>query len=269
MELHVVLPAESPAMDPSRLTEFARRAEDLGYEAVWLPDHPLPPEDFGPTYGGVHDPLVALSYLAAATDRIRLGTSVLILPLRDPFVVAKQAATLDRLSGGRFTLGVGIGWERREFTALGADFAARAARTDEAIRLMRHLWETGRGPFDGAHYRFSTGVFEPRPVHVPILVGGMSEAALARAAELADIWQSVPTTPEHFTELAATLRRLASRPIGTGARAMWKREWEKDPGLMAAELAEWEAAGADHLAVWFGEHEETVHRMTALAAARG
>jgi len=137
VRLDVVLPNEAADADPRRLADLARQAEELGYDTAWLPDHLLPPAEYGPVYGGVYEPLVTMGWLAAATTRIRFGTSVLVLPLRSPFAVAKQAATLHRLSGGRVVLGVGIGWDEREFTAVGADFRTRAARTDEGLRLLR------------------------------------------------------------------------------------------------------------------------------------
>ena len=262
MRLHVVLPDESPATDPARIADLAVLAEELGYGGVWLPDHLLPPAPYGPVYGGVHEPLVTLAHIAARTSRIRLGTSVLVVPLRDPFTLAKQAATLDRLSGGRFVLGVGIGWDRTEFAAVGADYADRAGRTDETLELLRHLYEKGGGPFQGERFAFETGVFEPRPGggRVPVMVGGMSDAALRRAARYADVWQSVPVTPDGFAPLAARVRELAGRPIEVGARTRWSE------GL-AAELPDWERTGADHLAVHFEDVPETADRMRELAAA--
>src|SRR5690606_5509667 len=128
MDLQIVLPDESPAVDAQRVIDLGVEAERLGYETAWLPDHLLPPRDYGETYGGVYEPLVTLTYLAARTSRIRLGTSVLVLPMRSPFVVAKQAATLHELSGARFVLGVGIGWDRTEFESVDADFTTRGAR---------------------------------------------------------------------------------------------------------------------------------------------
>ena len=130
VELQVVLPDESATMPPERLVELAIAAEDLGYGTAWLPDHLLPPGEFGSTYGGVYEPLVTIGYLAARTTRIRFGTSVLVLPLRSPYVVAKQAATLHRLSGERIVLGLGAGWAKEEFAAVGAVFEERGRRTD-------------------------------------------------------------------------------------------------------------------------------------------
>ncbi|MFF5260676.1 TIGR03619 family F420-dependent LLM class oxidoreductase [Actinomadura viridis] len=262
MRLHAVLPNETPQAGPDRIVDLAVLAEELGFAGVWLPDHLLPPAPYGPVYGGVYEPLVTLAHISARTSRIRMGTSVLVLPLRDPFTVAKQAATLDRLSGGRFVLGVGIGWDRAEFGAVGADYADRAGRTEEAIRLIRHLHDRGGGPFEGERFGFGTGVFEPRPGggRVPIMVGGMSDAALRRAARHADMWQSVDTTPERFAEPAARFRDAAGRPVEAGARTGWRDD-------LAAELPAWERAGADHLAVHFGDAAEAPARMEALRRA--
>ncbi|MFF4835671.1 LLM class flavin-dependent oxidoreductase [Streptomyces sp. NPDC001315] len=164
--------------------------------------------------------MVTMGWLAAATTRIRCGTSVLVLPMRNPFVAAKQVATLHRLSGARITLGVGIGWDADEFTAVGADFGSRAARTDEAIALLRHLFTTGRGPFEGRWYGFETGVFEPRPNGpVPVMTGGVTDAALRRAAKFADIWQGVGLDPTAFGERLAYLRASTNgRTVYPGTR---------------------------------------------------
>ncbi len=267
MHLQVVLPNESIDVEPEQIATLARRAEQLGYGAVWLPDHLLPPADYGTTYGGVYEPLVTLSYIAASTTRIGLGTSVLLVALRNPFAVAKQAATLDRLSHGRLTLGVGLGWDRDEFAGVGADFSDRAGRTDEALRLMRHLFRAGSGPFEGKRFGFVTGVFAPRPSDgLRIMVGGTSDGALRRAARVADVWQSPPIPPQAFAELAARLRSRAERTIEAGARAEWA-----DPGTSLGAIVEraraFDAAGADHLAVWFGGLDGFEDRMTALADA--
>ncbi|MFC3997492.1 TIGR03619 family F420-dependent LLM class oxidoreductase [Nocardiopsis sediminis] len=266
--LDAVLPTESATLDPWAVVGLARRAEELGYRSVWLPDHPLPPHGYGNGYGGALEPMVLLTAIAAATERIGVGTSVLILPLRDPFLLAKQAATLDRLAPGRLTLGVGTGWEAREFAALGADFADRGGRTDEALRLIRHLHTAGRGPFTGDRYGFTTGVFAPVPAApVPIMVGGTSAPALRRAARHADVWQGVALDPDGFAERAAAVREMAGRPIGAGTRT------ELLPGGSAAEVAEtvraFTRAGADHVAVWFGPEEGFAGRMADLAREAG
>jgi probable F420-dependent oxidoreductase len=263
MRLHAVLPNESTAVQPERIVELAVLAEEYGIDTVWLPDHLLPPEGYGQTYGGVYEPLVTLTAIASATRRVRLGTSVLVLPMRNPFVVAKQTATLDRLSRGRVLLGVGIGWDDVEFGSVGADFATRARRTDEAIRLLRHLFDVGHGPFEGEHYAFDAGVFEPRPTrHLPIVVGGNSDGALRRAARLADGWQSVHIGPDVFARKRDALRRNAN--IETGARAAWD-----ETGLegLVRRAHDFDAAGADYLAVSLGEIDAWATRLTAFTRA--
>lgn len=262
----VVLPDESPDMPPRVLTDLALRAEELGADALWLPDHLLPPGPYGTTFGGVYEPLVTLAHLAARTDRVRLGTSVLVAPMRDPFTLAKQAATLHALSGGRFVLGVGVGWSREEFAAVGADFAARGARTDEALRLLRHLFE-GEGPFEGRFHSYAHGVFEPRPASpLPVTVGGASERALARAAALGDAWQGVGLDAAGFARRRDRLRELTSRPVRAQTRIAWaggEAEFERAADLYRALAAE----GADAVAVWFGDWEGFGGRMERFAAA--
>jgi probable F420-dependent oxidoreductase len=258
MRLDVVLPNETADADPRRLADLARRAEDLGYGTAWLPDHLLPPAPYGPVYGGVLEPLVTIGWLAAATGRLRFGTSVLVLPLRSPFVVAKQVATLHRLTGGRTVLGVGIGWDAEEFAAVGADFPGRAARTDDGLALLRHLFTRGQGPYEGRRYGFGRGVFEPRPGGpVPVMTGGTSDAALRRAGRYADLWQGVGLGPERFRARAAYLRaQAAGRTVSPGTRIDCTG---RDGGTVAraADTArELAAAGAEHLAVHFGDPDD-------------
>jgi probable F420-dependent oxidoreductase len=266
VDLEVVLPDESLAMAPETLVALAEEAERLGYRTAYLPDHLLPPAPYGDTYGGVYEPLVTLAHLAALTSTIRLGTSVLVLPMRSPFVVAKQVATLDRLSGGRAVLGVGVGWDAEEFGAVGADFATRGARTDEDIRLLRHLFRGG-GPFRGRFHDVPQGVFAPVPERpVPIMVGGSSGAALRRTAELADEWQGVGLAPGDFADRVARLRALTDRPIRLGSRIAW-RGGRAGLGAAVREAHALADAGADAVAVWFGEVDGAAERMAEFAAA--
>lgn len=268
VKLQVVLPNEDAGADPRRLVDLARQAEDLGYDTAWLPDHLLPPAEYGPVYGGVLEPLVTMGWLAAATTRIRFGTSVLVLAMRNPFVVAKQVATLHRLSGGRITLGVGIGWDAREFAAVGADFGSRAARTDEAVALLRHLFTAGTGPFAGRWYGYEAGVFEPRPDGpVPVMTGGVTGAALRRAAAYADVWQGLGLAPAAFGERVARLRDLAGdRTVSPGTRIEWQGP-DHTAGEAARSAEAFRAAGAEHLAVHFGDPDGYARRMAAFARA--
>ncbi|MEU2868899.1 TIGR03619 family F420-dependent LLM class oxidoreductase [Streptomyces olivoreticuli] len=267
MDLHVVLPDESAAMPVSQLVELSQEAESLGFAGVWLPDHLLPPAEYGPSYGGVYEPLMTLAHLAAVTTRVTLGTSVLVLPLRDPLLVAKQAATLAHLSDGRFVLGAGAGWEPYEFAAANSDFTDRGSRTTAALRLIRHLHTHGGGPYRDEHHSFDErAVFRPVPERpVPFLIGGNSDAALRRAARIGDMWQAVHLPPEEFAVRRDRLRELAGDRVSAGARDSWT-----DDGQPVEEVARrvhaWELAGAEHLGLFFGPAEGFGRRLRALAA---
>jgi alkanesulfonate monooxygenase SsuD/methylene tetrahydromethanopterin reductase-like flavin-dependent oxidoreductase (luciferase family) len=250
VELQVVLPDESATMRPERLVELAIAAEDLGYGTAWLPDHLLPPGEFGPTYGGVYEPLVTIGYLAARTSRIRFGTSVLVLPIRSPYVVAKQAATLHRLSGERVVLGIGAGWAKAEFAAVGAVFEERGRRTDESLGIIRDLFEG----------RDRGGVFEPKlRAPLPLMIGGTTVPALRRAARYGDEWQGLNLDGAGFAAAVERLRSFGDRPIKVGTRLDWSGG---DPGPVVASAHELVDAGAETLAVSFGDETSAVDRMT-------
>lgn len=267
MRIEVVLPNESAAMSPDTLIELARRADELGFTAAWLPDHLLPPESFGATFGGVYDPLVTIGYLAAVTERIQFGTSVLIAPLRNPFAVAKQAATAHALSGGRFILGVGVGWNEEEFRSVGGEYRQRGAITDDMLALWRHLFSGVGGPYSARRFSYEHGVFAPIPASaVPIMVGGNSEAALRRARKYADIWQGIPTSPQDF---ARKVRMLADhsphRPVTAAVRFGWP---EQASASDVAEICEtYSDAGAERIAVHPGRLETAEQRLMDLARA--
>ncbi|WP_129788649.1 TIGR03619 family F420-dependent LLM class oxidoreductase [Promicromonospora panici] len=267
MELQVVLPNEFPTMPARTLTELTQAAEDLGYTTAWLPDHVLPPGEFGERFGGVYEPLVTIGHLTAVTEHLRFGTSVLVAPLRDPFVLAKQVATLHELSGGRVILGVGVGWSVPEFDAVGADYAHRGAVTDDMLALLGHLFSGGAAPYQGRRFSFEQGVFAPAPDgSVPIMVGGNSDAALRRAARYGDVWQGIPADPGTFAERVQVLAELANgRDVVPALRIGWDGSTPVERVADAA--VAYREAGAAQLAVHFGEHEGTAERMTALANA--
>src|ERR1700681_4715364 len=159
--------------DPQLMVDTARAADDLGFRALWTADHLLAPSTL-PQFSRVFEPLISLAFVASITQRVRLGTSVIVLPMRSPFVVAKQAATLDVLSGGRLILGIGVGSFAAEYENVHAEFSNRGARLEEAINLFRHLWSGSREPFEGRFYGYSDGVFEPVPLQgkdLPLLIG--------------------------------------------------------------------------------------------------
>jgi probable F420-dependent oxidoreductase len=193
MQIGYGAPVAGAWATPGYLTAFARRAEDAGYASLWSFQRLLVPEGSGmePVYRSVLDPMVALGYLAAGTTRIRLGVAVVNLPFVSPAVLAKQAATVDVLSGGRLDLGLGIGWMPEEFAAAGASTARRGARTEEYLAVLRTLWADEVSSFDGEFYTIPPGRQDPRPVQrpgPPVLLGGMSRPAMERAGRIADGW---------------------------------------------------------------------------------
>lgn len=184
--------------DGARL--LAEAAEKHGIESLWTVEHVVVPQDYKSEYpysrsgrmgGGeqapIPDPLAWISYMAAITSSVRLATGILILPQRSPVILAKEIATIDILSGGRFILGVGIGWLAEEFAAIGVPFEERASRTDEAIQALRTLWSADE-TFAGQYFKFKDARSYPKPIqeHIPIVVGGHSKGAARRAGRLAD-----------------------------------------------------------------------------------
>ena len=258
MDIHVALPNGHRGVTLDQLTEITEVAEELGFAGVWPLDHVLVGPDLKDRYPWVIEPLTLLGYLAARTSRIRLGTSVIVLGMRNPFVVAKQAATLDLLSNGRFTLGLGAGYSEPEFRNIGATgvWTTRGKRLDEAIRLFRHLWSGAPGPFDGQFYQYEEGYFGPPPPQgerLPILIGGGSDAALRRAGTLGDIWQSTGLSPDDYGLRAEKVRRFANgRRVELGARTTLAG----DPDAVLAKINAFQKAGAEHVCAYFGTKVE-------------
>ena len=209
------MPAWETGDDVRALIAVAQRADDLGYAWVPCSDHVIVPKRALPTMGATwYEPATTLAFVAGVTQRLRLLSHVLILPYHSPFDVAKQYATLDRLSGGRVILGVGTGHLRREFAALGANFDERGAVTDECIRIIDALWTREQASFHGERYQFEALYLAPRPLQQPrppIWVGGNSRRAARRAAELADGWVPWEVTPEDVRDRLEYVRRLGSR----------------------------------------------------------
>jgi probable F420-dependent oxidoreductase len=212
MRFGIWLPNCRHLATPAIIRHTAVRAEQLGYDSVWVSDHVVVPSanvgNFGET---VFDPLITLGVVAGATNRVRLGTTVLIVPYRQAVVTAKMVSSLDALSGGRVVLGVGAGWVAAESAMLGVPFAERGSMTDEYLRAMQELWTSPSPSFAGKYVRFDDLHFEPRPIqkpHPPIWVGGHSRAALRRTVELGAAWHPINRTPEELRAGVAELARL-------------------------------------------------------------
>lgn len=235
------------------LCEVAAAAEEHGFESVWVSDHVVVPVQVSSRYpyradgkmsfapnAAMYDPWVLLSWIAASTSRVRLGTFVYILPLRHPFLTARAAATLDRMSQGRLTLGIGVGWMREEFEATDAVFERRGASTDEAIGVLRRLWQEETVAHDGDNYRFPEVYFSPKPAQepIPLEVGGTTKAALRRAGELGDGW--LETGTRELADLAGMAKVvLAHRneSVRTGPFEMTTSyASDRDRALRCAEL---------------------------------
>jgi len=212
------------SVQPDAAVAVARHAEAAGFDSLWTVEHVVVPAGYQSRYpyradgrmpgtedSPIPDPLIWLAYVAARTERIKLCTGVLILPQRSPVVTAKAVATLDVLSGGRMVLGVGVGWLREEFEAIGVPFDERSRRAEEAIAAMRTLWREPEPTFEGTYFRFRDARMWPKPVRgsVPIVVGGHSRAAARRAGRLGEGFFPVSAQPADLPGLLATMRQAA------------------------------------------------------------
>jgi probable F420-dependent oxidoreductase len=189
------LPVSGSWATPDTIVHVARRAEELGYHSLWTFQRLLSPVDgaWGEMYRAVHDPLVTLGFAAGITERVRLGVAVVNLPFVTPVQLAKQAATVDILSGGRLDLGLGLGWADEEFTASGVSKHRQGRRAAEFIAVLKTLWTDDVVAHEGEFYRVPAARMDPKPVqrpHPPVLLGGTAPAALRRAGRLTDGWIS-------------------------------------------------------------------------------
>ena len=272
MDVGFGLPVAGAWATPQALVAVARRAEALGYRAVWTFQRLLyptaPREEYygapGPwpaAFASVMDPLAVLAFVAASTRTVRLGVSVLVMPLYQPVVLAKQLATLDVLSGGRLDVGLGLGWSSDEWEASGTPTMRRGARADEFIRCLRAVWTDDPVEFRGEFYRVPRASVAPRPVqrpHPPLLLGGYHPSVLRRAATLCDGYTggNIP-----LAELTATVRRLRDAASAAG----------RDPGRFpivcrgSFNLTP-EKLGADRRALW-GSAEQIRDDLARYAAA--
>jgi probable F420-dependent oxidoreductase len=216
MEIGFGAPVSGAWATPQNLAAFAVAAERGGYSSLWSFQRLLVPAGSGmdPVYQSVLDPMGALSFAAAVTSRIRLGVALINMPFVSPGYLAKQATTVDVLSGGRHDLGLGIGWMPQEFELTGADMAGRGARATEYVQVLRTLWRGGEVSFDGEFYKVPRGTQAPVPVQdggPPVLLGGLAKAALQRVGRIADGWiTSSRTDLSKIDQLIAVVRESAA-----------------------------------------------------------
>ena len=267
MKFGVMLPHYRHVASTEAITRLGKEAEDMGYDSVWVTDLiVIPPDyvDFGPVF---YESLTVLAFVAGLTSTIRLGTSIIVLPYRNPIHLAKVASTIDALSQGRLILGLGVGGVESEFRQLGAPWEERGDRSDEAIRIFKELWTSENPSIQTKNYRVSDIAFYPKPVqkpHLPLWIGGNSRRALRRVVEFGDVWHPTGVKPDVLAEMTPRLWRLAERagrdPREIGIALRQPLKIVSDPALSNDEwplvgtvkqvidnVAEFRDAGVGHL----------------------
>ncbi len=268
MTFGIHLPQYGRVASGEAVTRAARHAEDLGFADVWVSDHVVHPAEQSYPSPFLLDPFATLSWAAAATERVRLGTSVLVVPQHNPVWLANHLATVDLLSDGRLLVGAGVGWSEREYEALGQPFGDRGRRLDEILQLLRRAWRDDPVSFAGEFYELRDIRFLPKPAHeIPIWIGGGVEAAFRRAVEHGDGFHVVGLKPPEVVPIVERLRRDRPEPTFTiSARTGWDPQGT-DPGLIREERAAFEEAGVQHMvaAPWQKDLDAWLRSMDLLA----
>ena len=268
MKFGLILPNFGAIAGADAIRRSAILAEALGFDSVWTTDHVLMPASMPEPYGHLVESLIALTAAAAVTERVQLGTSIIVTPQREPVLLAKQLASIDAISGGRLILGAGVGWLEQEFSYLKADYINRGARFDEGLALARALWG-GAGSFRGEFTAIDDALFSPYPAaggKLPVWIGGNSAQAIRRAATNADGWHPVGLTPAELADGAAALRaqangRAVTISLRTNIELLAPGEASKGynaPGHapsgsaaeIAGELRAYQQAGLEHAVLW-------------------
>lgn len=267
MKIGLFLAASDRAADPAVI---AKKAEELGFTSFWVPEHPIIPVHTATPFPGAADgripdaysrmvdPFVALARASAVTTTIKLGTGICLIPERNPLLLAKEVATLDHYSGGRFVFGIGAGWLKEETEIMGGDFAHRWAQTREAILAMKELWTKDEAEFHGKYYNFPLVRSFPKPrqkPHPPIFMGGSSQYVFKRIVEWGNGWMPVRATVEQITQGRATLTKMAEQAgrdpksidvLAFGAPGRFRER---------AEIADLESAGVGEVTIWLTQAE--------------
>jgi probable F420-dependent oxidoreductase len=268
MQVGIHLPQFGRAASPAAITRAALTAESLGFADVWVSDHIAIPaaQDYPSPY--LYDPLLTLTWAGAATERIGLGTSVLVVPQHNALALANSLASLDALSGGRLTVGAGVGWSAGEFAALGQSFTDRGRRMDEMLDVLRACWGADPVTFHGDFVHLDEMKVQPKPAHaIPIWIGGSSEPAYERAATRGDGFQAIGLDPAGAVDAVARLRRDRPDPSFTiSLRTGWDPQG-MEPDLIRRERDEFAAAGIQHVvsAPWRSDADSWMRSMELLA----
>jgi probable F420-dependent oxidoreductase len=268
MDYGLALPSLGDDANIDGIAAAVDLAEEHGFTDVWATDHILVDHDAAEDYGRIYEAVTTLAWIAGRSSRIRLGASVIVVPMRNAVLLAKQLATVDALSNGRLIAGFGVGWNPVEFGNVGAPdrFHDRGAYTDEAVALCRHLWSGSTDPFHGRFHSFDDFVFGPLPIqgaNVPIWIGGRDERALRRVGRLADAYHASAASPAALAgripvvQAAADaagrpMPRLSARvriEVDAGAQDFYTMHGS--PADVAAEIRAYAALGVDHLALMF------------------
>ena len=268
MDYGLVLPSLGDDSNLEGIESAIDLAAKHGFTDVWTTDHILVGHDAAEDYGRLYEAVTTLAWAAARNPELRLGASVIVVPMRESVLLAKQLATVDALSRGRLIAGFGVGWNRHEFANVGADarFEVRGAYLEETINLCRHLWSGNTEPFEGRFVRFDDFVFGPLPDpggDLPIWIGARDERALRRVGRLADAYHSSATSPSSYAPRIPIIRaaaeaagrsmpRLSARVrVELGARPESFYTLHGSPEDVAASIREYAALGVDHLALAF------------------
>ena len=262
MDVGIFVFESDTSTDPAVL---ARRAEELGFESFWVPEHPvLPVQTTSPfpgspdgvipdVYGRIVDPFVALARASAVTGTIKLGTGICLVPERNPLLLAKEVATLDHFSGGRVLFGIGAGWLREETDVMGGDFSHRWTQTKDSVLAMKQLWTQDEAEYHGSYYDFPAVRCIPKPAqdpHPPVLLGGSARNVLKRVVEWGDGWMPVRTTVEQVRQGRDTLNDLA-RQAGRDPETIQIMAFGAPGQFRDREvIKDLEQAGADRVTIW-------------------
>lgn len=280
MQLGALMPLGDIGGDPATVREYAQTMEAMGYDFIEAPDHVLgvnaasrPGWDRNDNEDLFHDPFVLFGFLAGCTSKIGFSTGVLILPQRQTVLVAKQAASLDVLCGGRFRLGIGVGWNEVEYVGLNENFKNRGRRSEEQVQVMQALWANKHVDFKGRYHTIEDAGINPRPPsgRVPVWYGGHHDATLPRIAKWGDGWMPNAYPPDDsalaiFEKLRSLTREAGRDPSNVGIE-VWTSCGNGTPADWAKETAFWKRAGATHIALTTTFHRRHHHRIAGHSIA--